>query len=213
MIYRRKPLIVLAALIFSPPFLIATIALAAEPTTREIPIQASPELKALGLKATTTTTRNTVPTGNAGPGPVANAFVTFETPFYGVLQLRGYDKGDNEVARNAQLRVNKAAHEGGHIQFAFDAPTNMAKITHFTLTGERRRTSPHACQERRKLWRGRVLSRNCWNKPLEDLSCRSRDIAPGSSEGTGGDVLFRPDVGGGIPADIRRCYAVSWYRP
>ena len=144
--YWRNAFLILSAFVFCLPFLVAGASGAAA-ASREVPVHVSPDLQALGVKATTATTLDAGAPGNSGSSPAATVFVTFDKPLYGVLHLRGYARDNTEVARSDRLDVNKRAEAGGHIRFSFDAPTDLTKVARFSLMGEKREGPPPPAKE------------------------------------------------------------------
>lgn len=146
---RRLNLFLCLPVLLACLLVLASPAAAAE-SSREVPIRVEPELKSLGINATNATTLEKGAKGNPGPGPAVVAFVSFEQSFYGDLHLRGYTKDNTEIARSAILTMNKNPEAGGHITFAFDAPTKLAKVSHFVLMGEKRQGPPPRPAPRRE---------------------------------------------------------------
>ena len=146
---RRLSLLLRLPVLLACLLILAPAATAAE-ASREVPIRVDPEVKSMGINAANATTLEKGAKGNPGPGPAVVVFVSFEQSFYGDLHLRGYTKDNTEIARSATLAINKNPEAGGHITFAFDAPTRLAKVSHFVLMGEKRSGPPPRHAPRRE---------------------------------------------------------------
>ncbi len=116
---------------------VSAIPALADEIDKDVPIETATALTPLGVKATVATVRAETP----GTKETVLVFTTFDKPYVGELQVRGFRSDGVEVARSALKQVNYRANEGGNIAFEFDKHTTFKEVKRFTLTGQLRAPS------------------------------------------------------------------------